>query len=370
MEQDGKKIPGNSTNDSNGQSGWPEDIVTPLEGNPDDKVELVDRASSVDADELYSYKPSAADVPVKNRYATGDLRTGDVRTGDLSGDLRTGDLDRSKSKLVLPKPEEQKTGPLGQFNSSALPSPIPKTLFDERPAVKQERRKWTTLAVLMALLLVGYFVIGREKVAPPVPTGSIFVTSKPQGAAIYMDNVNTQQVTPHEFSGIELSKPVKITVKSQGFASFPKEEVVQISALTKKEVSSFTLKSVRTLKLQTIPEGADVKLDGKAVPGITPLMLSDLVVGESVAITVEKADHLPFKKKLHVTQDMDEVLKFTLEKAVSINVMTEPGGARVFYEREGDRRDAHLRPASTEQRAICTQSRKTWFQNLGKEIQT
>ena len=111
-------------------------------------------------------------------------------------------------------------------------------------------------------------------------TGSIKVTSEPDGAKIFINGVDTGKQTPYTFN----DKPVgtyEVYVTKTGYVT----PATQTKAVVndKKTEFNFELKRVQpvtgSIKVTSAPAGATIFLDGKNTGKITPDTLTNVPVG-------------------------------------------------------------------------------------------
>jgi hypothetical protein len=89
------------------------------------------------------------------------------------------------------------------------------------------------------------------------------------------------------------------------------------------------------------PLGADVAQDKVALPGRTPIELQPIKLGGKLSLIVTKDGYLPQPFEAVVSADTTTVVRVVLAPARSIEVSTEPPGAKVFI----DDREAGTTPA-------------------------
>ncbi len=84
-------------------------------------------------------------------------------------------------------------------------------------------------------------------------------------------------------------------------------------------------------RIVTTPPGANVTLNGNS-KGQTPLALSGVEVGEQLLL-IEKADHQPVRRTLHVAPNAREVIELVLAPLSALVIIdSNPQGAEVFID--------------------------------------
>jgi hypothetical protein len=296
--------------DSKEDAGWGSIVGhEELDGAPDEQVNVVKNPSA--AGEDYAYKPSAKDLGRKQDFA--------VPKAD---------------SLSLPPPGS-KLGGSSTSSGEGLPKAIPKAFF-ETPSVYRNKSSNTGLWVVLLLLAAGaaafFFFFTEKKEAPVVATGQIKVYSQPSDAVIYLDGQKTPFVTPYTLEGIRVGVTSGISVLLPDHKAFPEQHEVTLSADGEVESVAFDLKEAVALRIETKPPGAEVTLDGRSLPGSTPLSLPPVVVGKSIAIRLDYEGHVAKEAKIEITKGMDPVRTFALTQAKTVDVVSDPAGAEVFVE--------------------------------------
>ncbi len=143
---------------------------------------------------------------------------------------------------------------------------------------------------------------GRE--APFFAPASLTVTSEPAGAAIYLDGVDSGEITPFTFNDLD-SGTYEVTVSLDSYVSTPGSELVQLAPLAERQVS-FSL-SRTGLQVASDPVGASIFLDGTDTGLLTPAVLADVEAGDHV-LRLELAGYHIFPSQLAITVTAGEVL--------------------------------------------------------------
>jgi len=104
-------------------------------------------------------------------------------------------------------------------------------------------------------------------------TGNLFVSSFPQGAQIFLNNINTGKITPDTIFYLE-ARVYEVKLKfSDG------SEVIRLVTIVSGQISNLNVDYFGTLSITSNPSGAEVFLDGVTTGKVTPAMLDSLFPG-------------------------------------------------------------------------------------------
>jgi eukaryotic-like serine/threonine-protein kinase len=202
-------------------------------------------------------------------------------------------------------------GALYQFQPYGAPPPQPMTLTgqlrlfeaDELPSMYKlgaARRRWFTYIVagVIAISIAAsatFFIVRATRNGTPT-TGSIMFESNPPSADIYFDNERLTEKTPYRLEGITIGTSHDIRIELARYQ--PYIDTVNIPK-TGREVPVLALLKQVTGKLRIIslPEGAEVWLDGRQV-GRTPAKLEGLDMASAKRIELRLKDHQPHTQDL------------------------------------------------------------------------
>ncbi|MFO1518572.1 MAG: serine/threonine-protein kinase [bacterium] len=250
-------------------------------------------------------------------FTQSGMNTGITRASAVSSEV-TGQhtqqsaLEISQSKLVMPQP-----------------APV---------AAKPSRTwAWVSLLVLFAFLGVGgYFVYKRMQ--PPQQgqkIGTIVVNSIPPGAKIFLNDKDTNLLTPSPLQAIELNIGQKITLKHEKFKDWDRL-VTLISAQPLNIQATLDPIPSATIEVTTHPEGAKVILDGKDTGLVTPAKIADLDLNKTVTLKVEKEDFYPTEDRitLYSVEPVKYEKKLEPIKYGLVEVNTTPPGAKIFIDNQ------------------------------------
>src|SRR5580704_14965222 len=88
---------------------------------------------------------------------------------------------------------------------------------------------------------------------------------------------------------------------------------------------------VATVRIDSVPHGADVYFDGTHQAGTTPMAVPNTVAGKTIEIRVELAHHKPFTEMLTVPAQGGDVPFMADLKALTgkLVIVSKPDGAEV-----------------------------------------
>ncbi len=132
-------------------------------------------------------------------------------------------------------------------------------------------------------------------------TGNLFVSSSPQGAQIFLENINTEKTTPDSIFYLEpRSYNVKL-IFTNG------DDVTQNVLIEAGKTSDLILNYFGTLSIDSNPPGAEVLLDSITTGKVTPAILDSLFPGQ-----------------------YEVSLKLTGYSDISVTVQIHPGNQELF----------------------------------------
>lgn len=160
-------------------------------------------------------------------------------------------------------------------------------------------------------------------------TGSLTVTSTPEGAAILIDGADTGEVTNATLDGIAVGTHT-VTLKKDGYADTTADVTVAYN-----ETAALHLDLVEargSIAVASTPTGAAIWLDGIDTGMTTNAILENVAAGEHT-VTVKKAGYADASATVAVADDEIATVSFTLTApAGSIVVTSAPDGARIVLD--------------------------------------
>ncbi len=177
------------------------------------------------------------------------------------------------------------------------------------------------LFIILIILLT--FSCNEEiSVTPPnakPQAGYIFVTSKPTGAAIYLNGLNTGRETPDSIDWLD-SGDYRILLRLKGW-----KDTLITTHINKDEKKSFYIDfTVSSSMLGAIyctsePEGADVFFNDSATGKLTPLLISGLLPGE-YKIFLNKINYLD--DSIYVEVESQKITKANIVMTDTMEMVT------------------------------------------------
>jgi hypothetical protein len=157
-------------------------------------------------------------------------------------------------------------------------------------------------------------------------TGSIYVSSTPSGASVYLDDVckNDTNCTLSEVA----EGPHYINLTKSGYFDEPTNKYVSEDGLL---VLHVTLTRCGSINISSDPYGADVYLDGKYTGETTPANISKVaLVNHTINLT--KLGYFNKERKVDVSVAKTYPVHVNLRGYGSINISSDPSGARVHLD--------------------------------------
>ncbi len=128
--------------------------------------------------------------------------------------------------------------------------------------------------------------------------GQIYVVSNPLGARIILDGEDTGEKTPAkiEVPVAESDSPHTLRIVKNGYR--PEEQTFVIESPDLKTIEVRLFSNRCRVKVESIPPGAKVFLDGEPRDGETPLVIPGLRPGKKREIRILLAGYLPWRKTI------------------------------------------------------------------------
>ncbi len=160
-------------------------------------------------------------------------------------------------------------------------------------------------------------------------TGSLTVTSTPEGAAILIDGADTGEVTNATLDGIAVGTHT-VTLKKDGYADTTADVTVAYNETA--ALHRDLVEARGSITVASTPTGAAIWLDGIDTGMTTNAILENVAAGEHT-VTVKKAGYADASMIVTVVDDGTAVAHFTLtEPAGIIAVTSSPDGARIVLD--------------------------------------
>lgn len=148
--------------------------------------------------------------------------------------------------------------------------------------------------------------------------GVLLIESTPSGAKVYINNDFTGLYTP--FQKTYKAGIYEITLKKDLHIEY--KDTVQIDYEQTKKVKANLIKDYTTVKIETVPNGATVSIDGNKESSLTPLNVK-LKTGKH-NITFEKEKYNILQKEINITKGNDTVITADLEQLFGVLELDYP----------------------------------------------
>jgi serine/threonine protein kinase len=162
------------------------------------------------------------------------------------------------------------------------------------------------------------FTFQLEKMLPTL--GQLKVTSEPAGAQIFIENEDTGLSTPATIENLDLNHKYKVTLKLKEHRTIVQNVLIDQA----ENEASFNLeKIVATLKVRTVPNNAQVYLNGNP----SSSTINDLSIGKTYTVKATLDGYQTIEKSVNVTANYMEVdleLKKKIIKTGKISISATP----------------------------------------------
>src|SRR5262249_29985233 len=134
---------------------------------------------------------------------------------------------------------------------------------------------------------------------PEKPAGlDVAITSTPPGAAVTVDGKPVDGVTPTRLAGLEAKKSYEVAFSLKGYKAFK----AKLAAAAGKGWSAKLVETDKFVEVTSIPDGADVLVDGKKVgkTGKSPVKakLSASSLAKGATLTVKRSGFVKGERKV------------------------------------------------------------------------
>lgn len=177
--------------------------------------------------------------------------------------------------------------------------------------------------VILLILTVGYVVY--KFLSPDI--GTVVVNSYPSGAGVYLDG-ELKGETPLTLKNVSFGT-YAITIKLNGYKDY--KEVISINRNNRNVTLSAILEhAVFTIHVNSIPEGANVYLDG-VLKGVTPATINDIIANSKHLLEIKLDNYETYKQLISGKEnDVFEIMEPLTPIATHLIVSSIPEGATVY----------------------------------------
>ncbi len=221
-------------------------------------------------------------------------------------------------------------GFLTQADPRGLPPTKPARVLPAAAVVAKRRIKVAVAALLVAgVVALGVAVWPRAHA--PRETSRITIKTVPHDVTIELDDRTVGIATAGVFtvSDLEVGHTYRVGGRRSGYES---QQITVRPPRGDSEVT-LTLAALATVELDSQPSGSSVQIDGK-LAGTTPLVLTTLMPGTTIAVVFERPGYLPAAASVQVPErGKTQRLVQPLERSgdfVRVRFVSEPPGAEVL----------------------------------------
>lgn len=157
--------------------------------------------------------------------------------------------------------------------------------------------------------------------------GSLSIISRPPGARVFINN-QFRGVTPLSIDNMAEGE-YSLNISREGFSEVTQKAL--IIAGKKTEIAVELPVNIGSIRVTSVPSGADVFLDGKSA-GITPLIIKDISVGEH-RVELKKSGFIDSTSRVLVEKDRVNDVNVVLSRTTgSFNIVSIPSGALILVD--------------------------------------
>ena len=166
-------------------------------------------------------------------------------------------------------------------------------------------------------------VAEKNESTPNLEPTTVYIQSEPPGAEIWMNN-KYRGSTPKKVTNLQPGD-YRIKISKEGFEDATKK--ISLNGKSKPELMIPLTASTGNMQIATVPESANIILDGEKIPQLTPTNLKEIPVGEH-QIEITKKGYASINRKLVVKKAETFDLKIELVKQMgSLGIQVRPWGS-------------------------------------------
>jgi hypothetical protein len=168
---------------------------------------------------------------------------------------------------------------------------------------------------------------------PSAQTGSIYVTSSPSGATVFLDDVTTA-TTPYTFSNVPVGTHT-VSIHLSGYQDFITSVSVQKGVTAQVSATLKPVESTGSVSISSSPSGASVYVD-TVYRGVTPIVVGSLYVGTH-GVTLVKAGYKDWQQYFNVAAGTTTYINAQLAadpapQYATVSLTSDPPGASVYVD--------------------------------------
>ncbi len=163
--------------------------------------------------------------------------------------------------------------------------------------------------------------------------GSIFVTSQPDSAGIYLDGVATNKITPDTLVNIPKGSH-QLTLKRNGYADTTLTVNVVAGEVTNVSVQLRQYVPRGSITIDSNPQGAGIIIDGEPLGVQTPYTIANLLEGNyNLTLTLTGYYDTTFTVQVLRDRNTDVFIEMTpVPPMGSLKIQSDPEGADVYID--------------------------------------
>jgi serine/threonine protein kinase len=248
-------------------------------------------------------------------------------------------ITRAREAYHEPAEGEEEVTPTGEISEPAPPQAAPGTATPGKKKLGLGKILYPIAALLV--IAVGawtYFKTDLFKFEPPPPpepeiTGVIQIQSTPEGAQIFLNDGETNLLTPATLSNLPVGVAQKITLKKPKHREYSKI-ITLLDANPVAVQTTMEVIPVGSINITTTPPGAKIFLDGKGTDKVTPVALEDLPLSQTYTLRLEMEKHRPVEEKitLYSIEPVQFEKKLEEIKFGSVQITSTPPGAAIVLD--------------------------------------
>ncbi len=181
------------------------------------------------------------------------------------------------------------------------------------------RRIGIAASIVMILGSVGfvYWQLLHPRLFPPVKLtqpilGEAIVDSTPQGATIIIDGTDTGKLTPAHLTDLQVGKSYALKLSKTGYSNV-EQSLVAASAQTPTTVTLSLAEARGTLQLSSVPNGAEIQMDGAPTGKTTPDSLINITLNTNHRMVLHKEGYTDYEQVFNLGSDKPQAAEITLQ---------------------------------------------------------
>lgn len=164
--------------------------------------------------------------------------------------------------------------------------------------------------------------------------GTLEIISSPIGAEVFINDENTEKLTPTTITNFELKKEFKLVLKKEDYIDFEKNITLQYMDPVKIEAELEKI-LYANIEISSNPDGAAIYIDDKNTGKTTPAKIEKIELKKEHTIKLVKNGYITFEKKITPENEAITVAENLKEKpepaqTSDIYITSSPSGATIY----------------------------------------